>query len=158
MLNPLFFFFFFSQTGDAGPIFNCAAQTWNHTFYWHSLAPNAGGAPTGAIKDAIERDFGSFDKFKEEFTAAASGHFGSGWAWLVQDPETKKLKVVQTHDAGSPLRDGSGKPILTCDVWEHAYYIDFRNDRPKYIAGTCLPLSLSRSSSCFSSLPSLPSA
>eukprot|EP00760_Papus_ankaliazontas_P015472 PhM_4_TR16534/c0_g1_i1/m.96725/K04564/SOD2; superoxide dismutase, Fe-Mn family len=117
---------------EKGPIFNLAAQIFNHTFYWSCMSPNGGGAPTGPIADKINADFGSFDKFKEVFTAAAVGHFGSGWAWLVQDT-AGKLQVVQTHDAGCPLTDGQ-TPILTCDVWEHAYYIDFRNDRPKYIA------------------------
>eukprot|EP00760_Papus_ankaliazontas_P015473 PhM_4_TR16534/c0_g1_i2/m.96727/K04564/SOD2; superoxide dismutase, Fe-Mn family len=117
---------------EKGPIFNLAAQIFNHTFYWSCMSPNGGGAPTGPIADKINADFGSFDKFKEVFTAAAVGHFGSGWAWLVQDT-AGKLQVVQTHDAGCPLTDNQ-TPILTCDVWEHAYYIDFRNDRAKYIS------------------------
>eukprot|EP00672_Neobodo_designis_P020689 CAMPEP_0174853044 /NCGR_PEP_ID=MMETSP1114-20130205/27333_1 /TAXON_ID=312471 /ORGANISM="Neobodo designis, Strain CCAP 1951/1" /LENGTH=192 /DNA_ID=CAMNT_0016087665 /DNA_START=32 /DNA_END=610 /DNA_ORIENTATION=+ len=115
---------------EKGPLFNLAAQIWNHNFYWKSLSPNGGGQPSGKIGAAIEASFGSFDKFKEEFTAAAVGHFGSGWAWLVKDGD--KLKVVQTHDAGNPLTDGM-TPILTCDVWEHAYYIDYRNDRAAYV-------------------------
>ena len=117
-------------TGKGG-VFNCAAQTWNHTFYWHSLSPNGGGAPTGPIKDAIEAQWGNFGHFKDAFSAAAAGHFGSGWAWLVQNKEGK-LEITQTHDAGCPLTDGVN-PILTLDVWEHAYYIDYRNNRPKYI-------------------------
>ena len=118
------------MTGKGG-VFNCAAQTWNHTFYWHSLSPNGGGAPTGPIKDAIEAQWGNFGHFKDAFSAAAAGHFGSGWAWLVQNKEGK-LEITQTHDAGCPLTDGVN-PILTLDVWEHAYYIDYRNNRPKYI-------------------------
>eukprot|EP01064_Diplonema_japonicum_P003466 TRINITY_DN1222_c1_g1_i1.p2 TRINITY_DN1222_c1_g1~~TRINITY_DN1222_c1_g1_i1.p2 ORF type:complete len:192 (+),score=87.74 TRINITY_DN1222_c1_g1_i1:68-643(+) len=115
---------------EKAPVFNLAAQIWNHTFYWNCMSPNGGGAPTGAIAEAINKDFGSFDKMKEEFSAAAAGHFGSGWAWLVKDGD--KLKVHQTHDAGCPLADGL-KPILTCDVWEHAFYIDYRNDKAAYV-------------------------
>lgn len=114
-----------------GGIFNNAAQIWNHTFYWHSLSPKGGGKPTGKIADAINRDFGSFDSFKEEFTKAAATLFGSGWAFLVQG-ENRKLAIRQESNAGNPLTSGL-KPILTCDVWEHAYYIDYRNARPKYI-------------------------
>ncbi|HHJ39206.1 MAG: superoxide dismutase [Methylothermaceae bacteria B42] len=115
----------------SGPIFNNAAQVWNHTFYWNSLSPNGGGSATGAVGDAINRDFGSFDSFKEAFTKAAVTLFGSGWAWLVKTPEGK-LEIVQTSNAGNPLTEGK-TPILTCDVWEHAYYIDYRNARPKYL-------------------------
>ncbi len=115
-----------------GPVFNNAAQVWNHTFYWHSMSPNGGGKPTGAIADAIDRDFGSFDEFKKQFSAKAVSAFGSGWAFLVKDAQDK-LKIVECHDAMTPLKDGSGKPILTCDVWEHAYYIDVRNARAKYV-------------------------
>jgi Fe-Mn family superoxide dismutase len=115
---------------EKGPIFNLAAQIFNHTFFWNSLSPNGGGEPKGKIAEAINASFGSFDKFKEEFTNAAVGHFGSGWAWLVKDNE--KLRVMQTHDAGTPLTEGL-KPILTCDVWEHAYYVDYRNDRAAYV-------------------------
>ncbi|GAB5034748.1 superoxide dismutase [Nannochloropsis oceanica] len=115
----------------AGGLFNNAAQTWNHTFYWNSMAPNAGGPPTGPIADAINSSFGSFDEFKKQFSAAAAGHFGSGWAWLVK--KDGKLAVVSTHDAGNPLKEGLGTPIMTCDVWEHAYYVDYRNARPAYI-------------------------
>merc|ERR1712216_60637 len=116
-----------------GGTFNQAAQIWNHTFFWNCLAPNGGGEPTGQIADAINESFGSFDKFKEEFTANCVGHFGSGWAWLVKGSDGK-LSIVQTHDAGCPLTDGV-TPILTCDVWEHAYYIDYRNARPKHLEG-----------------------
>jgi Fe-Mn family superoxide dismutase len=117
----------------SGKLFNQAAQVWNHTFYWNGMAANAGGAPTGAIADAINAAFGSFDSFKEKFTAEAAGHFGSGWAWLVKDADGK-LSIVSTHDAGNPMTDGL-TPILTCDVWEHAYYVDYRNARPKYLEG-----------------------
>ena len=113
-----------------GGVFNNAAQIWNHTFYWHSMKPGGGGAPTGDLAAAIDRDFGSFDKFKEEFTAAATTQFGSGWAWLVVDGG--KLKVTKTGNADLPMKHGQ-KALLTIDVWEHAYYIDFRNLRPKYI-------------------------
>jgi Fe-Mn family superoxide dismutase len=112
------------------PIFNNAAQVWNHTFYWASMKPGGGGAPTGDLADAINRDFGSLDKFKEEFTNAGITQFGSGWAWLVE--EGGKLKVTKTPNADLPMKHGQ-KAILTMDVWEHAYYIDFRNARPKYI-------------------------
>ena len=116
---------------QTGPIFNNAAQVWNHTFYWHSLAPKAGGAPKDKIATAINQSFGSLESFKEQFTKAALGQFGSGWAWLVQD-NTGKLAIEATSNAGCPLQTGK-KPILTCDVWEHAYYIDYRKARAKYI-------------------------
>jgi len=117
---------------EDGKAFNCAAQIWNHDFYWNSMAPKSGGAPTGKIAEMIDADFGGFDNFKIQFNAAAGGHFGSGWAWLVMNREGK-LQVIGTHDARNPMRDGL-KPILTCDVWEHAYYVDYRNARGKYIA------------------------
>ena len=117
---------------EKGPIFNLAAQIFNHTFYWNCLTPNGGGQPRGKLLEEINGSFGSFDKFKEVFTAASVGHFGSGWAWLVKDTADNKLKVVQTHDAATPLTDNL-KPILTCDVWEHAYYVDYRNDRAAYV-------------------------
>ena len=113
-----------------GGVFNNAAQVWNHTFYWNSMKPGGGGAPTGDLLAAINRDFGSFDKFKEEFSNAAATQFGSGWAWLVLDGG--KLKVTKTGNADLPMKHGQ-KALLTIDVWEHAYYIDFRNLRPKYI-------------------------
>eukprot|EP01070_Trichotokara_eunicae_P001609 Trichotokara_eunicae@DN2003_c0_g1_i1.p1 len=119
------------KTSD-GVLFNQAAQVWNHTFYWKSMAPNAGGAPKGEIAKKIAADFGSFEEFKTRFAEVATAHFGSGWVWLILGADGK-LKVEQTHDAQNPLRTGVGKPILTCDVWEHAYYIDYRNDRPKYL-------------------------
>lgn len=115
----------------SGGVFNNAAQVWNHTFYWHSLSPNGGGEPTGDIKAAIEKDFGGFDKFKEEFNKKAAGQFGSGWAWLVKTPQGK-LEITTTANADTPLTTAN-KAILTCDVWEHAYYIDYRNDRAKYL-------------------------
>ena len=116
---------------SSGGIFNNAAQVWNHTFYWNSLSPNGGGEPTGGLANAIERTFGSFEKFKEEFTKTAVTTFGSGWAWLVKN-DKGGLELVSTSNAGCPLTAGQ-TPILTCDVWEHAYYIDFRNLRPKYL-------------------------
>jgi Fe-Mn family superoxide dismutase len=114
-----------------GPMFNNAAQIWNHTFYWHSMKPHGGGQPTGDLADAIKRDFGSFEKFGEEFANAAASQFGSGWAWLVLNRD-KKLAVTKTANADLPSKHGQ-KALLTIDVWEHAYYIDFRNARPKYI-------------------------
>lgn len=114
-----------------GPIFNNAAQIWNHTFYWESMSPRGGGTPSGKIADAIDRDFGSFAKFKEEFSSKAVTVFGSGWAFLAQKGDGK-LEIVQESNAGCPLTKGLN-PILTCDVWEHAYYIDFRNARAKYV-------------------------
>ncbi|MGA2451282.1 MAG: superoxide dismutase [Polyangiaceae bacterium] len=114
-----------------GPLFNNAAQVWNHTHFWHSMKPQGGGPPTGDLATAIARDFGSFDKFAEEFTTAATTQFGSGWAWLVVGAD-KKLAVTKTSNADLPLKHGQ-RPLLTLDVWEHAYYIDFRNARPKYI-------------------------
>jgi Fe-Mn family superoxide dismutase len=117
------------MTSEAG-VFNNAAQIWNHTFYWKSMKPNGGGQPSGDLLAAINRDFGSFDKFKEEFTTAATTQFGSGWAWLVE--HNGKLAVTKTGNADLPMKHGQ-KALLTIDVWEHAYYIDFRNLRPKYI-------------------------
>ena len=120
------------KSAPTGPVFNNAAQIWNHTFYWNSMSPNGGGKPTGELATAIEQDFGSFEEFKKQFSAKAVSAFGSGWAFLVKDSQNK-LKIVECHDAMTPLKDGSGKPILTCDVWEHAYYIDVRNARAKYV-------------------------
>ncbi|MDD2761083.1 MAG: superoxide dismutase [Fe] [Methylomonas sp.] len=116
---------------SSGGIFNNAAQVWNHTFYWNCLSPNGGGAPTGGLANAIDRTFGSFEQFKEEFTKCAVTTFGSGWAWLVKNANGT-LELVSTSNAGCPLTAGQ-TPILTCDVWEHAYYIDYRNVRPKYL-------------------------
>jgi Fe-Mn family superoxide dismutase len=114
-----------------GGIFNNAAQIWNHTFYWNSLSPDGGGEPTGSVKDALDQAYGSFAKFKEEFATKAATLFGSGWCWLVKSPDGT-LSIEQTKDAGNPMTEGK-KPLITCDVWEHAYYIDYRNARPKYV-------------------------
>ncbi len=120
-----------ATAGDASKagIFNNAAQVWNHTFYWRSMTPNGGGMPAGALADKINADFGSFDKFKEEFKNAGVTQFGSGWAWLVLDRGT--LKVTKTLNADNPLTQGQ-IPLLTMDVWEHAYYLDYQNRRPDY--------------------------
>lgn len=114
-----------------GPIFNNAAQVWNHTFYWNSLAPLGGKEPTGALAEAITKTFGSFEKFKEQFTKTAIGTFGSGWAWLVKKQDGT-LEIQSTSNAQTPMTTGA-KALLTCDVWEHAYYIDYRNSRPQYL-------------------------
>lgn len=117
---------------SSGGVFNNAAQTWNHTFYWHSMrSPKKDNAPAGKLADAINKAFGSFDKFKEEFSKSAVGNFGSGWTWLVQRPDGS-LGIVNTSNAATPIT-GSDKPLFTIDVWEHAYYIDYRNARPKYV-------------------------
>ncbi len=115
----------------SGGLFNNAAQVWNHTFYWNCLKPNGGGEPSGKLADAINAAFGSFASFKEEFTKTAIGTFGSGWAWLVQRPDGT-LGLVSTSNAATPLT-GPDTPLMTCDVWEHAYYVDYRNARPKYV-------------------------
>ena len=118
------------QDSSLQGIFNNAAQVWNHTFFWNCLSPNGGGAPTGDLAARIDKDFGSLDKFKEEFSNAAATQFGSGWAWLIDDNGT--LKVTKTPNAVDPLAENQ-KALLTLDVWEHAYYIDFRNARPAFI-------------------------
>lgn len=118
------------QTLPAGPAFNNAAQIWNHTFYWNCMKPSGGGEPTGALADAIVRDFGSFDSFKEKFTSASVSQFGSGWGWLVSDQG--KLVVTSTGNADLPMKYGR-IALLTCDVWEHAYYPSYKNLRPKYV-------------------------
>ncbi len=115
-----------------GPIFNNAAQIWNHTFYFESFSPEGEGEPQGELAEAITRDFGSYEAFREQFSKAAATLFGSGWAWLVVN-EAGKLQIVQEPNAGNPMRKNL-TPLLTCDVWEHAYYIDYRNRRPDYIA------------------------
>jgi Fe-Mn family superoxide dismutase len=115
---------------EGGGTFNNAAQVWNHTFYWNSIKPGGGGQPSGAIADAINGSFGSYDKFREEFSNAAATQFGSGWAWLVAEGD--KLAIKKTPNAETPITT-SAKPLLTIDVWEHAYYIDYRNARPNYI-------------------------
>lgn len=114
-----------------GGLFNNAAQTWNHTFYWNSMSPDGGGKPSGALAEAIDKAFGSYDKFKEEFTAKAGGLFGSGWTWLAKKDDGA-LTIMNAQNAETPLRTGE-TAILTCDVWEHAYYIDYRNAKPKYL-------------------------
>ncbi|MGF1615692.1 MAG: superoxide dismutase [Gammaproteobacteria bacterium] len=115
----------------SGGIFNNAAQVWNHTFYWLCLAPQGGGTPGGAIGEAITSTFGSFANFKEQFSNSAATNFGSGWTWLVKNPDGR-LEIMNTSNAGTPLTEGK-TALLTIDVWEHAYYIDYRNARPKYI-------------------------
>ena len=115
----------------SGGVFNNAAQVWNHTFYWNCLSPNGGGSPTGAVADAINAAFGSFDEFKTKFTDSAVNNFGSGWTWLVKKGD--KVEIVNTSNAATPLTDKGAKPLLTVDVWEHAYYIDYRNARPAYM-------------------------
>ena len=115
----------------SGGIFNNAAQVWNHTLYWNCLSPKGGGEPDGKLAEAIKKAFGSFAAFKEQFTKAAVTQFGSGWAWLIKNADGS-LGITATSNAGNPLQEGK-KPLLTCDVWEHAYYIDYRNARPKYV-------------------------
>jgi len=115
----------------SGGIFNNAAQIWNHTFYWKSFAPNAGGEASGALAEAIIKSFGSFEQFKEKFTTASATLFGSGWAWLVKKSDGT-LDIVQEINAGNPLKNNL-TPLLTCDVWEHAYYLDYQNRRPDYV-------------------------
>lgn len=118
---------------SSGGIFNNAAQVWNHTFYWNCLSPNGGGEPSGAVADAINSAFGSFDDFKAKFTDSAVNNFGSGWTWLVKTTDGT-LEIVNTSNAATPLTDEGVTPLLTVDVWEHAYYIDYRNVRPDYMA------------------------
>ena len=115
-----------SKTG----VFNNAAQVWNHTFFWHCMKPGGGGKPSGVLAERIDRDFGGYDKFVEQFKAAAVGRFGSGWAWLIDDNGT--LKIISTPNADNPLAHGQ-KSLLTVDVWEHAYYLDFQNRRPDFV-------------------------
>ncbi|PLC53557.1 superoxide dismutase [Fe] [Pollutimonas nitritireducens] len=116
---------------SSGGVFNNAAQVWNHTFYWNSLSPNGGGEPTGDLLSAINGKWGSVDAFKEAFNKSAAGNFGSGWTWLVKKPDGS-VDIVNTSNAATPITT-SDIPLLTCDVWEHAYYIDYRNARPKYL-------------------------
>jgi len=120
-----------ANKADQVAIFNNAAQDWNHTFYWHSLKPNGGGDPSGKLGEKIVKDFGSFDEFAKLFKQAGVGQFGSGWAWLVLDKDGS-LKVTKTPNADLPMIHGQ-KAILTCDVWEHAYYLDYQNRRPDYV-------------------------
>ncbi len=118
---------------SSGGVFNNAAQVWNHTFYWHSLSPHGGGAPTGALAAAIDAKWGSFDDFKKAFAQTAITTFGSGWAWLVKAADGS-LELISTSNAATPLTTAGKTPLLTCDVWEHAYYVDYRNKRPDYVA------------------------
>lgn len=118
---------------SSGGVFNNAAQVWNHTFYWHCLSPNGGGEPTGDVADAITKAFGSFDEFKTQFTNAAVTNFGSGWTWLVKKADGS-VAIVNTSNAETPVTHDGETPLLTIDVWEHAYYIDYRNVRPDYLA------------------------
>ncbi|MGB7289246.1 MAG: Fe-Mn family superoxide dismutase [Candidatus Macondimonas sp.] len=115
-----------------GKLFNQAAQVWNHTFYWNCLSPQGGGTPTGALATAIDKSFGSFEEFKKSFTDQTIANFGSGWGWLVKKADGS-LAIVETSNAATPLTDTTLVPLLTCDIWEHAYYIDYRNARPKYM-------------------------
>ncbi|MFT4636056.1 MAG: Fe-Mn family superoxide dismutase [Arenicella sp.] len=117
---------------SSGGVFNNAAQIWNHTFYWNSLAPKAGGTPTGELAKAIDIAFGSFEEFQAKFSASAAGNFGSGWTWLVKNADDS-LAIVNTSNADTPLTDQGVTPLLTVDVWEHAYYVDYRNARPEYL-------------------------
>lgn len=117
---------------SSGGIFNNSAQIWNHSFYWNCLSPNGGGAPTGAVADAINSAFGSFDEFKAKFTDSAVNNFGSSWTWLVKNSDGS-LAIVNTSNAATPLTEDGVTPVLTVDLWEHAYYIDYRNLRPKYM-------------------------
>ena len=117
---------------SSGPIFNNAAQVWNHTFYWHCLSPNGGGKPTGKILELIEKNFGSFEAFSEKFTNNAINNFGSGWTWLVQKGKDE-LEIINTSNAETPLTNENVNVLLTVDVWEHAYYVDYRNARPNYL-------------------------
>ena len=118
---------------SSGGLFNNAAQIWNHTFYWNSLSPKGGGQPSGALAAAISAKWGSFEAFKEAFNKSAVGNFGSSWTWLVKKADGT-LDIVNTSNAATPIT-GTDKPLLTCDLWEHAYYIDYRNRRPDYLAG-----------------------
>jgi len=115
---------------DFTGVFNNAAQVWNHTFYWHCMSPDGGGKPSGSIDEAIDKAFGSYDEFKEAFKQAALTQFGSGWAWLVTDDNG--LRIMKTANADTPVAHGV-RPLLTCDVWEHAYYLDYQNRRPDYV-------------------------
>lgn len=114
-----------------GPLFNNAAQDWNHTFYWHCLTPNSSNEPSGKLADAIKKKFGSFDNFKKMFVESGIKLFGSGWTWLTKDAKGE-LEIINTSNAGLPMKEGKNA-LLTCDVWEHAYYIDYRNERPRYL-------------------------
>jgi Fe-Mn family superoxide dismutase len=129
-----------------GSTFNWAAQVWNHDFYWKSMQPKGGGDPSGALADGIVASFGSIDQFRKDFAKAAESEFGSGWAWLVHHP-SGELRVVSTDDAENPLKGGEQTPLLTIDVWEHAYYLDYENERGKYIEAFLAHLERLRSGS-----------
>ena len=120
---------------SSGAIFNNAAQVWNHNFYWSCLSPQGGGVPKGALADAITKQFDSLEAFKKAFSLSAVGNFGSGWTWLVKNIANDELEIINTHNAHTPLTDENTLPLLTIDVWEHAYYVDYRNARAKYIDG-----------------------
>jgi Fe-Mn family superoxide dismutase len=134
------------RKAPAGGIFNNAAQVWNHTFYWNSMAPGAGGEPSGPIADAINKKWGGFAAFKEAFNKSAVGNFGSGWTWLVKKDDGS-LDIVNTSNAGTPLTTAD-KPLITCDVWEHAYYIDYRNKRPDYLGSWWSVVNWDNASKC----------
>ncbi len=119
------------RTTQKGPIFNNASQNWNHTFFWNSLTPNGGGVPTGSILNAIEAKWKNYDSFKEQFIKSAAGNFGSGWTWLIQN-EDGTLDILNTSNAGSPISTPA-KPLMVCDVWEHAYYLDYYNVRAQFV-------------------------
>ena len=121
------------RTKEGSVPYNMAAQIWNHDFYWRSMAPSGGGKPAGPLAAAIDAHFGSFDAFVKQFSAVAAGHFGSGWAWLVFNKNSGRLEVMGTHDAVCPVSKAGIVPLLVCDVWEHAYYVDYRNDRPAFL-------------------------
>ncbi len=121
------------RSAPEGPLYNNAGQHWNHSFFWNSLTPRAAVIPRGELLQAMERDFGSVEEFQKEFERQGVAHFGSGWVWLVREDEGGGLSIRTTHDAGNPLRDGGGRPLLVCDLWEHAYYIDYRNERARYL-------------------------
>ena len=121
------------KTSEGG-VFNNAAQIWNHTFYWNSLSPNGGGQPTGALADAINAAFGSFEEFQAKFNDKAVNNFGSSWTWLVKKADGS-LDIVNTSNAGTPITEEGVTPLITVDLWEHAYYIDYRNVRPEYLKG-----------------------
>jgi len=120
-----------AKGGENTGVFNNAAQTWNHTFFWNSMSPNGGGEPTGALADKIQASFGSLDNFKDKFADAAASQFGSGWAWLVEN--NGQLEIWTTSNAKTPITEDGVKPLITLDVWEHAYYLDYQNGRPDFI-------------------------
>ncbi len=131
----------------SGGIFNNAAQVWNHSFYWHCLTPNSSGTPSGPLAEAITKTFGSIDEFKAQFSKSAATNFGSGWTWLVKNPDGS-LEIINTSNAANPLTQ-SKKPLFTVDVWEHAYYIDYRNARPKYLESIWKIVDWDYVASCF---------